>query len=452
MKKRYLIFLSAFVLCLSLLLSGCGGDPAETTEDLGELREDGTRVYTVPNAYFTFEKYEILSKGPTDIGDNFSVFTTNAIEIYARCAAALDEVTAIIKLYDSNGRVVGNYRASAKNCGFEVGEKFVLTADISNDAKEKFSVVDVKFEGKSLSRLFLAGEINYNVTFVYNNGTPPQMTIVKLGNAVTPPDENPVKDGYIFNGWFVDPACTELYDFEASDVDSDINLYAGFLLDYERMGQKLVDVVKLSTVTVNTKSYSSLLWGAYEMAASEKSGEGIIIKDDTGHYYVLTTNDMVAREEGFEKVEYGVKDFYGNSHTATLVHSSEAYNLSILKFEKTSALLVSKLASKSPAVGDEVAIVGYSNVFGHMPGFGKVLSFEKIEHQGMSTAAHDVSFDMMIHDAPTDLRVSGRPIFNLNLEFVGIQCGTLTEETAEIEKQHVIPFGTIQKYINTYGS
>lgn len=441
----------AVILCSAVFFVGCEDDPVETADE-GELREDGTRVYNVPNAYFTFEKYELISKGPTDIGDNFSVFSSNTLEIHARCASSLDEITAIIKLYDASGRLVGNYRATRKECGIEANESFVLTADISAAAKESFNVVDVRFEGKTLNKLFLAGHITYNITFVYNNGTPPKMILVGLGDAINEPFVPPEKDGFIFEGWFTDPECTVLYDFSTSDVESDVTLYAGYSLNYERMGQKVVDIAKLATVNITTKSYSSLLWGAYEMSSSEKSGEGIIIKDDAGSYYVLTTSDLLAKDDEHEKVEYSIEDYYGNKYTATVKHSSEAYNLGILSFEKKSALLVSKLAGASPVVGAEIAIASDVDGNGYSPQFGNVLGFEKITHKDSDSSAHDVSFDMMLHDAKTDITVSGRPLFNMNIELVGIQCGTLNAEAVGLENNHVIPWDAIQKYINTYGS
>lgn len=435
---------------MAFVLTGCGGDPVDTGDE-GELLEDGTRVYTVPNAYFTFEKYNILSKGPTDIGDNFSVFSNNAIEIHAKCSSSLNNVTAIIKLYDAQGKLVGNYRATMSDCEIAENEGFVLNADISNEAKEKFSVVNVRFEGKTKNRINRADGITYNVTFVYNNGTPSKMVHVGLGKAVSQPNEVPEKDGYIFEGWFVDPACTEPYDFASSDVDSHLTLYAGYMLNYIRMGQKVVDIAKLSTVKITTKSYSELLWGAFEMSSTQKSGEGIIIRDDMGYYYVLTTSDLLAKEEGYEKVEYSIVDYYGKTYTAKLVHSSDVYNLGIISFEKNNALLVNQLASASPVVGDEIAIARYFEGSGYYPYFGKVLGFEKIAHGDSGSSAHDVNFNMMIHDVETDVRISGRPVFNMNMDLVGIQCGTLTKEDVDIENNHVIPWDAIQKYMNTYG-
>ena len=221
MKKRYLIFCVALVLGIAFLLCGCDSSlPADTEE--GELREDGTRVYSVPNAYFTFENYNVITKSPTDIGDNFSVITHHMLEMQVRCSASLDEVVAIIKLYDSDGNLVGNYRCTRNNCGIEAGESFTLTTEISNEARNTFSIVDVRFEGKSLKKVFRVDNITYNVTYVYNNGTPSKMTVATLGDKIEEPLEIPVKDGYVFDGWFTDPDCTEPYNFEASEVDTDI--------------------------------------------------------------------------------------------------------------------------------------------------------------------------------------------------------------------------------------
>ena len=451
MKKKNIIFLIITVLCLALVTCSCGGDPLETEDD-GELREDGTRVYDVPNAYFTFERYEILSKGPTDIGENFAVISSNVLEIRARCSASLEDVTAIIKLYDADGKLVGNYRATMKNCDIVANESFVLSADISADAKENFNVVDVRFSGKSLERVYRAGDINFNVTFVYNNGTPAKMVVVGLGKAVEAPKTLPEKDGFVFNGWYTDAKCTQLYDFTTSDIDEDLTLYAGYLLNYDRMSEKVLDVAKMSTVKITTKSYSSLLWGAYETSASQKSGEGVIVKDDDENYYILTTYDLLVKDEGYEKLEYNVEDCFGNKYQATLVHSSATSNLGILKISRSNALLVCKLASAAPAVREEIAIVKNIATSGYSPCFGKVLSYDKVEHGEIDGSAHDINYVMMIHDVDTDVRISGRPVFNMNLELVGIQCGTLTKEEIEIERKHAIPFETIQKYIATYGA
>jgi len=449
MKKRYLIFLIISVLCAAFILCGCDGDPVDTDE--GELRDDGTRVYSVPNAYFTFENYNVITKSPTDIGDNFSVITSHTLEIQARCGASLDELVAIIKLYDADGKLVGNYRYTENDCGIAAGESFTISTEISNDAKNAFSVVDVRFEGKSLKKVFRVDGITYNITYVYNNGTPPKMIIAKLGEKLEAPHDIPQKDGYVFEGWFTDAACTVPYDFANSEVDTDLSLYAGYIPNYIRMGEKLVDIAKLSTVKITTKSYSSLLWGAVETASSEKSGEGIIIKDSDGYYSVLTTDDILKKEDRYDKVEYKIVDYYGNTVNAELKHSSEAYNLGVLQFEKTNSLLVVQLSSTAPKVNDEVGMARYFDGSGYYPYFGKITAFEKITHEESVSSAHDVSFDMMVHDVQTDVRVSGRPMFNMNLELVGLQCGTITKDEVELENKHVIPWEAIKKYIDTYG-
>ena len=449
MKKRNLFLCLTITVLFALVLCGCTGDPVDTDE--GTLREDGTRVYSVPNAYFTFENYNVITKSPNDIGDSFSVITTNTLEIQASCSTSLDEVVAIIKLYDAQGKLVGNYRCSMKDCNLEANQSFTMSTEISGEAKNSLSVVDVRFEGKSLKRAFVIDGIKCNVTYVYNNGEPPTMVTARFGDTIAEPTEIPKKDGHIFVDWFVDPECTEVYDFNNSEIDGNLTLYAGYMVNYIEMGQKFIDVIKLSTVRVTTKSYSSLLWGAVETAHTEKSGEGVIIKDSNGYYVVLTTADLLKKEEEYDRVEYTVVDYYGNRFVAELKHSSDSYNLGVLRFEKSNSLLVALLAEKSPTAGEEVAIAKYFDGSGYYPYFGKVLSYEKVEHEKLDSAAHDVSFDMMLHNVDTDIRISGRPMFNMKFELVGLQCGSLTKEEIAIDKKHVIPIDAILKYINSYG-
>lgn len=448
MKKKKLFLLVILIFCATFLICGC--DESQPGNDV-ESYSDETHFYSIPEAYFSLEKYNVITKSSDNVGEGFSVITSNTLELEVKCGALLNEVIAYIKMYDADGKLVGSYRCSLKNCNIEANESFVLSTEISNDAKNNFSVIDVKFEGKSSRKIFMAEHIMYNVTWVYNNGDASKMETFELGSKIEEPSEEPQKDGYVFDGWFTDQACTEKYDFENSEVDENITLYAGYVFDYAKVEQKLVDVAKLSTVKVITKSYSSFFWSKIETASSTKCGEGIIIDDGNGRYSVLTTNDILKKENGYEKVEYTVVDYYGNTISAELKHSSEAYNLGVLQFERTSALLVVPLASSSPMIGDDIAMSNWNENDEYQLHFGKVLSFERIEHNGSGSLARDVSYDMLVHSAESDVRVSGRPMFNMNFELVGIQCGTLTDEKIELDKNHVIPWATIQKYMNSYG-
>ena len=449
MKKRHLILILLALLLVVIAVTVCEGQPVDPDE--GEIQPDGTRLFKVPNAYFTFEKYNVVIKSPSEVGDGFSVISSNELEIYASCVSSLDDVVAIIKLYDAKGALVGNYRSSMHDCEIDKKEEFVLKTEISDEARDNFSVVDVYFEGKTANRVYRADSITYNVTYVYNNGTPSDMAVVDLGTTLSVPNERPQKDGCVFSGWYTDPLCTEAYDFDKSAVENDLTLYAGYVPNYLRMGQKVSNVMDTSAVRITVKSYSSLLFGTLEVTSSEKIGEGIIISEGSGYYYVLTTHDLVTKEEGYENVSYTIEDGFGNQYTATLKHSGAGYNLGVLYFEKGRELLVSSIAKKPPEIGTEISIAKHAEEDGYYACFGRVLRYEQIAHENIDTNAHDIRFDMMIHDVDTDERVSGRPVFNLDLELVGIQCGTLKSDSVEVEHKHVITIEAIKKYIEAYG-
>lgn len=66
------------------------------------------------------------------------------------------------------------------------------------------------------------------VTFNTNSGSmvQPQYLLKDAGEKVVKPAD-PIRSGYIFNGWFSDAACTTAYDF-ASPVTANIIIYAGW--------------------------------------------------------------------------------------------------------------------------------------------------------------------------------------------------------------------------------
>ena len=74
-----------------------------------------------------------------------------------------------------------------------------------------------------------AGEVyGYSVAFNSQMGTNvPTLTNVPYGALIEEPTD-PTKTGCIFEGWFVDESCTELWDFASDTVTGDTILYAGW--------------------------------------------------------------------------------------------------------------------------------------------------------------------------------------------------------------------------------
>ena len=447
MKKTKLLILALAAVCALCVLAGCGNTPSDTSD---ENLDNSPKLFDIDDVFFTFEGYDVVTVGPTETGENFAIFTKNTLEIYSTCLSSLDEVSATINLYDEKGKRVGTYRASQKG---EIAAEttFVLSAEISDSVRDSFCVVAVEYSGITDTRdVYRVESFTYNITYVYNNGSPSEMVLVDWHTYLEPP-ELPQKDGYYFNGWYTDPECTERFDFETTMVSGDTVLYAGYGLDYMRMGQLVLAAARPSTVKITTKSYTRLA-GLIEITSHTQTGEGIIIKDGSGYYYVLTTDDLVTKRKGYEDVSYTVEDYYGNTYHAHYKHSSDGYNLGVLYFEKGEQVLSTiPISHVSPEVSDKIAIANYSDDGTSIPNFGNVLAYEHITHSVIGSEAGDIRLDMMVHDAVTDIKISGRPVFNMSLELVGIQCGTLSDIAVDYENSHVIPLEAIEKYIAAYG-
>lgn len=72
----------------------------------------------------------------------------------------------------------------------------------------------------------------YTVTFDLNyEGAESTTSTVEKGQTLARP-EDPVRDGYMFMGWFTDEECTEAYDFGAA-VTGDLTLYASWFVQTE---------------------------------------------------------------------------------------------------------------------------------------------------------------------------------------------------------------------------
>ena len=66
----------------------------------------------------------------------------------------------------------------------------------------------------------------FTVTFAFNNGDDPYAVTVMKNETVTPP-EPPANGDFDFEGWYTDPSCTQLYDFN-TPVTTSFTLYAGW--------------------------------------------------------------------------------------------------------------------------------------------------------------------------------------------------------------------------------
>ena len=73
----------------------------------------------------------------------------------------------------------------------------------------------------------LPGNDEYDITFQYNNGQP-NVTTQAHANEHLPRPETPVKNGYVFTGWYTDTTYTTAWNFEVDRVTGHMTLYAGW--------------------------------------------------------------------------------------------------------------------------------------------------------------------------------------------------------------------------------
>ena len=72
----------------------------------------------------------------------------------------------------------------------------------------------------------------YEVHFKLNNGEEDQMLFVEKGKRIPQPAD-PVREGYLFTGWYKDPTLLSMWDFAVETVNANIILYAGWRSEAE---------------------------------------------------------------------------------------------------------------------------------------------------------------------------------------------------------------------------
>lgn len=123
------------------------------------------------------------------------------------------------------------------------------TFDNKWDFENDIVAADTKLYAKFLPE---AEVTKYNVTFKSDENTVINTVTVKEGNSVGEP-ENPVKDGYQFDGWYTDVNCTDKYDFNTV-VSADLTLYAKWLAKYTvSFDTDGGSTVESQTITLPTK-------------------------------------------------------------------------------------------------------------------------------------------------------------------------------------------------------
>ncbi len=115
------------------------------------------------------------------------------------------------------------------------------TMNLNTDRKPGGLYRNVKMSVKTADKLILVGIIvliacmifavthaGFTVTFNTDGGSQIESQKVMYGQLVDV-DENPVKEGYTFTGWYTDKDCTNKFDVEKDTVSDSLTLYSGWV-------------------------------------------------------------------------------------------------------------------------------------------------------------------------------------------------------------------------------
>ena len=135
-----------------------------------------------------------------------------------------DDVTVEVLYSDGTIHVVTEWTSNIKELSSaDTGVKqLIITYKDEKTGKELKAVLEILIVDN--------GKIYYQIEFETGGGNAILPQSVEKGLKLQLP-ENPTKDGYIFLGWYRDVMCTDLWQFDADIVESDMILYAGWKKD-----------------------------------------------------------------------------------------------------------------------------------------------------------------------------------------------------------------------------
>ena len=223
--------------------------------------------------------------------------------------------------------------------------------------------------------------------------------------------EKPVKDGYIFKGWSNEPEGEPFAP--GAFVTESMELYPVWEVDTVAFVNRISVKVLPATVGVSAVRHDSHMFRPSNISG----GSGVIFKESSSHYYILTNHHVVEQRDNYDVIEYTVSDCYGEVYEASLEVSSYEYDLAVLKIRKGEKKLGVLSLADDPAVGETVSAVGYPKGVVNAVTVGKVAGYSKVDITGTKSG---ITFDTGIHLAPTDHGSSGGAVVNGDLELVGI--------------------------------
>ena len=111
-----------------------------------------------------------------------------------------------------------------------------VTIDLSDDLDSigfmKIDVTNSAHYFKSIKITYTEAATSYDVKFFDGSTEYTELaTKVEEGKLITAPADPEAIEGFIFEGWYKEPSCTNKWDFTKDTVTEAVNLYAKFIID-----------------------------------------------------------------------------------------------------------------------------------------------------------------------------------------------------------------------------
>lgn len=217
-KKFWIIFSIIFILIISLVIFLC-----LYNKETKELRENTYKSYLISNndtlleIEFKESYYECNKRGKTRICSdiNREIINVKVLNDLDITLDNLDLENTIIKFVNALVDSDKDIQDLIINSNYKFNDEF------KENLKNNINDINIKFNYQENIEEFDIEEKYYTITFDTDGGSSIDSIVVKNNGLITKPND-PVKDGYIFKGWFVDD---KEYDF-SKEVNNDITLVA----------------------------------------------------------------------------------------------------------------------------------------------------------------------------------------------------------------------------------
>ncbi len=142
-------------------------------------------------------------------------------------------------------------------------------------------------------------------TVIFIDGDKPLVTqVVTGGDKATDPDLS--KDGYVIEGWYIEDTLETPWDFGADTVDTNIRLYAKWLIDYKVVADGETDVTSTTKLTITFGEAVSGL-AVEDITLSNDSGQATKgTLTGSGTTWTLTVTDVVQGDITFAIAKEGI--------------------------------------------------------------------------------------------------------------------------------------------------